>query len=253
MRLPNVLVGAVIALGLAAGVTAACTIEYPDVAFRCNPSQADNCPDGYICCSDDPLAVTGSDTVGLPSYPGVNSVTGGGQPVFSGPGNARSQTGMCISRWPYGGVPPKLLQDAGAVGCPVPCNPEWSSADIDAACGQNAICCQTVEVGETDCVLDMSVGDAGCYRPVRGTDIGDLTNWQTDAHETMQDPNGTFCRQWAAGDDTKERACYDGLSVANQRGFCLAQSAGASACPLDNAAYVDACEERNVLEGKTGC
>jgi hypothetical protein len=242
-----------IALGLAAAVTAACTIDYPDVAFRCNPSQAENCPDGYICCSDDPLAITSTDSVGLPSYPGVNSVSNGGTPVFSGSGNARSQSGMCISRWPYGGVPPKLLQDADAAGCPVPCNPEWSASDVDAACGQDAVCCQTVEMGDTDCVLDDTLGTAGCYRAVRGTDIPSKTNWAPGTHETMQDPSGTFCSQWAGGDTSKRDACYDGLSVANQRGFCLARSAGASSCPLDNQAYVDACEERNVLEGKTGC
>jgi len=35
-----------LAIGAGALVASSCTVDYPIVAFRCNPRQADNCPEG---------------------------------------------------------------------------------------------------------------------------------------------------------------------------------------------------------------
>src|SRR5690606_16888698 len=46
------------ALGLGAFVATSCIgVDYPLVAFRCDPAQDSNCPDTHFCCSDDPAAV----------------------------------------------------------------------------------------------------------------------------------------------------------------------------------------------------
>ena len=71
----------------AASVSHACSVNYPETAFRCNPAGDDpRCPEGYICCSDDAAAIDLSagtnnlDNAVLPAY------TGGGGTGFGGTG-----------------------------------------------------------------------------------------------------------------------------------------------------------------------
>ena len=242
-------------------IATACDPSYGITSFRCDPSVGD-CPDGnFVCCSDDPasvfLAEIGTDS--LPTYVGGNGI-----PLFSGSQNNLSSSGFCIDT---SQVPPSAaIQDPGAgFGCPLPCNPTWSADDISTVCGAGTSCCATVEIGELDCGFDPSLGNAGCWRPVTGNDImglggADVSDWSASDHDTHQDPGGTGCTTFvtaaaaeisAAGATGEEAlfACFRELTVANQRGFCQ----GAMACPLDDPNYIDACEQRNLLEGLAGC
>ncbi len=249
LRSHQIFLGVLSAFGLSAVISASCTVEYPDRAFRCDPKQGgDACPEGFICCSDDPTAMGSGNALTLPAYLGKN-VSNGGEPVFSGLNNELSRQGLCIDVAAGSGDP--VLMETGVTGCAVPCNPKWSGAEVDAVCGQNTICCQTEELGEKDCVLD---GNTGCYRPAAGTDIGTNDNWGSSAHDTHQDPGGKGCEQFAAGDNSKKTACYDLLNVADSRGVCLTVIPNVvEACPLAKGSYIDACEQRNIAEGKTGC
>jgi hypothetical protein len=231
------------AIALGASMSSSCDIGYPTVAFRCDPGGAESCPDTHFCCSDDPAAPGGA----LPGYAG-REVPGSTTPFFSGINNALGRSGMCVNRddIPFGSG----LTEGVAAGCPVPCNPTWKVGDIEAVCGTGLSCCQTVELDEADCVIDPADGH---YRPVDGSDIGTkydngtpVTNWSDGAHVTHQDPDGDACRviagnvsaEEAPNDDTW-RDCVAHLTVANQRGFCMA--VGAGGCPTARPDYVDAC------------
>ena len=50
-----------------------------------------------------------------------------------------------------------------------------------------------------------------------------------------------------------QTACFNALTVANQRGLCLAVSESVQFCPLAQQTYIDACEQLNLQEGRTGC
>lgn len=220
-----------IALGVGATVATSCIgVNYPTVAFRCNPRQSDNCPDTHFCCSDDPAAEGG----GLPNYVQKN-ISGGGNPYFSGDNNALGTSGMCVNRddIPTGSG----LLEAGALNCPIPCNPTWDEDEIDVVCGETRVCCQTAELEAADCVQE-----DGEFRPVVGTDIGDLTDWNPAAHATHQDPAGVACTGFAMGDQSSSTflSCIQQLTVANQRGFCMALQPGQQ-CPTAQPTYVDAC------------
>lgn len=223
MRLDRVLRYTVvygIAVGLGAAVSASCfTVTYPTIAFRCNPQIAANgCPETHFCCSDDPAAQGGA----LPKYRG-RDIEGARNPFFSGQNNQLSGTGMCVN---LADVPEEFaLQDDGAFGCLVPCNPTWSSSQVREVCGRGAICCQTVALEPNDCVTDSETGD---LRPVTGADIGGgvspATRWRPSDHSTHQDPSGTMCGLIADGDSAIRNDCYAQLSVANQRGFCVPET-----------------------------
>jgi hypothetical protein len=241
--------------------------DFPPPPGRCSPGQSGACPEGYICCSDDPAALdlNALDAAALPNYDGHG---GTGVPLFSAGNNSLSASGMCIAA---GAVPIEgTLGEDGAQGCPIPCNPSWSEADLDAVCGGNTICCQMVELEPEDCVFDSSLGDVGCWRPVTGTDIiglgqTGLTRWESTEHATHQDPGGVHCKAFVAGvpqevlDDEGltaqdlERACLRRLGVADTRGFCLGKSPSVTACPLDDPGYRDACEQRNDEQQRGGC
>ena len=237
-------------LGSVVGVACLDNDRYPTVAFRCNPRLPDNCPEAYFCCSDDPAAEGGA----LPAYEGKN-IPGGATPYFSGVNNALGVSGMCVQRdnVPLGAG----LQDVAALHCPVPCNPTWDPADIEAVCGTGRSCCQTVQLQEADCVRDPV---DGTFRPVTGHDIGEptdfgpLTDWSGNAHATHQDPSGTACRAIAGNPSDSELAtnavyldCVSTLTVANQRGFCL--DLGGDVCPVQRPGYIDACEQLNAAGG----
>jgi hypothetical protein len=245
---------------------------YPTTAFRCQPSSLDpasRCPgwEGeFQCCSDDPAALDISDLDGLAlpvfkAEAGSSSVT----PVFAGARNDASFSGMCIE---VGSVAPGYASTNPA-GCPIPCNPSWDSASIEFVCGASTLCCQTVVLEPSDCVLDPNLGDAGCWRPVRGADIVDLggldvSSWSADEHATHQDPGLHGCEAFVASlssdaldaaevtADEVRRACLRRLGVANQRGFCIG-GPGVAGCPLAQASYRDACEQLNDAEGRDGC
>lgn len=269
MRLANILLGHVLVFGVALVVSSSCKVIYPTTAFRCSPFEPDNCPtqtgDTYLCCSDDPAALDLSDVNAFvtPIYQGRG---GEGTPLFSAGNNPLSKSGMCIKQ---GSVAPAFaLADINAQGCPVPCNPTWSAGDISAVCGVNTFCCQTTELEPEDCVFDSSDGDAGCWRPVTGNDIGsvgttNLTNWGGSAHVTHQDPSGINCEVFVTGLPASVYAdgltpqdvlteCYRRLTVANQRGFCIG-GPGVAGCPLAQPAYLDACEQKNASMFLTGC
>ncbi|PRP90908.1 hypothetical protein ENSA5_59830 [Enhygromyxa salina] len=271
MRLLNILLGHTVVFGVAILVSSSCGVTYPTTAFRCSPGgDSPNCPtEGgatYQCCSDDPAAL---DLEQLEEFvtPDYQGRGGEGTPLFSGGNNPLSTSGMCVK---LGSVPPTgALADINAQGCPVPCNPTWSSGDIASVCGANTICCQTTELEPEDCVFDPSAGDDGCYRPVTGSDIDgvgstNLTNWAGTAHKTHQDPSGTNCEFFVQGLPASvlsennisaqevKRACWRRLTVANQRGFCLG-GAGVNVCPLAQPAYRDACEQLNDANFLQGC
>ncbi|MFO0635290.1 MAG: hypothetical protein U0168_20780 [Nannocystaceae bacterium] len=237
-----------IAVGLGAVVATSCIkVNYPTVAFRCNPRQGDNCPDTHFCCSDDPSTADGE----LPRY---NGKTGGDStPLYADTANALGTSGMCVNRKdiPAGSG----LLDPAALNCPIPCNPTWSASQVSEICGSGRVCCQTVELGEKDCVQEVS---SGKWRPVSGEDICTpteghpcptvpATNWNNVAHDTHQDPNGTVCLQTAGGDagSAAFQECITHLTVANQRGFCMALGPG-QACPTDPATgYRNICDIKN--------
>jgi hypothetical protein len=255
------------AFATAAVFATACDPSYGITAFRCDPSEPE-CPtkygDGgtYVCCSDDPAAVDLNDltAAALPTYGG-----GTGTPLFSSTLNNASSSGFCIDTTEVLKADAAIGEPGPGAACPKPCNPTWASADITAVCGAGTSCCASVEIQELDCGLDPDLGDAGCWRPVTGNDIMglggiDVSDWSSSDHATHQDPAGKGCQDFimsqagaisAAGADPDEtlRACFRSLTVANQRGFCQ----GAMDCPLANPAYRDACEQKNDLEGKTGC
>lgn len=233
-----------VALGLGATVAASCiNVNYPTVAFRCNPRQSDNCPDTHYCCSDDPAAEGGS----LPNYAQKN-IGNSSTPYFSGSNNELGTSGMCVNRddIPTGSG----LLEPLALNCPIPCNPSWERDEIDVVCGASRVCCQTTELEAADCV--MGDGDDG-FRPVNGTDIGSLTTWNAAEHKTHQDASGVACTGFAIAAGADPAAvqmdpvfldCIGQLTVADQRGFCMALAPG-EACPTAQPGYVSACDTLN--------
>jgi hypothetical protein len=224
------------AMGLGAIVATSCIgVDYPLVAFRCKPNQESNCPDTHFCCSDDPAAVGGAK----PNYTGKN-IDDGAMPYFSGDNNGLGTAGMCVRVDDIAG---QGLVELAAANCPIPCNPTWSEEWIDDVCGSARVCCQTVELEAKDCVIDPADNK---YRPVNGDDIGVLSAWRPNDHATHQDPNGSTCLALAAGDNSSPvfQDCVRQLSVADQRGFCMALAAG-QACPTDQPTYVNACTTLN--------
>lgn len=199
----------------------------------CNPQQEPGI-NGYRCCSDDPAAVGGA----LPAYQGKG--IDGDVPYFSEINNDLSQFGQCVR---VGDLQGQGLLAGGVEGCPIPCNPTWSADEVQTVCGASRVCCQTVELQADDCVQDSTTG---LFRPVTGDDIGVLTQWRPVDHDTHQDPNGSACLALAGGDVSGSafQDCVRQLTVANQRGYCMALGPG-QLCPLESPGYVDACEALN--------
>ncbi|MEM6993365.1 MAG: hypothetical protein AAF721_22825 [Myxococcota bacterium] len=196
----------------------------------CNPRLSS--AGSHKCCSDDPAAAGGA----LPNYESKN--ISGGTPLFSGINNDLGVSGLCVrtADIPAGSG----LQEAAALDCPIPCNPTWDATGIGAVCGASRVCCQTRELQALDCV--QPEGEEA-YRPVTGADIPALTDWAPGAHATHQDPGGVSCAALAGGDMTSPvfTDCIAQLSVANQRGFCMALPSGVD-CPTAAPTYVSACE-----------
>jgi len=240
MRVLRFLVLNGIAVGLGATVATSCIdVNYPTVAFRCNPRQSDNCPSTHFCCSDDPAAVGG----GLPAYQTAAGPGDGPTAFFSGVNNGLGTKGMCVRRedLPSGAG----LFEAAAANCPVPCNPTWPQEDRNEVCGTDRVCCQTVEIEPEDCIQD----DDGMWRPATGQDIleGNGTDWGPARHATHQDPGGQGCARFAGSSDLNNEmftGCLAQLSVADQRGFCMALQPG-QACPTEADTYMNACEQIN--------
>jgi hypothetical protein len=227
-----------LAVGLGAVVATSCVdVNYPTVAFRCNPRQSDNCPDTHYCCSDDPAAEGGR----LPAY--RDDIPNSGAPLFSANNNGFSTSGMCVDLddVPCGSGLAQTDPTTGGCGfpnCPIPCNPTWDSGDIERVCGPMRQCCQTVQLEPEDCISD---GEGG-FRPVTGADIPNNTQWRAADHQTHQDPNGRSCTAITGSMDVRDpgfRACLDQLTVANQRGFCM------PTCPATLPPGPDACELRS--------
>ena len=257
LRKSNIVVALVSTLSMLAGITVACVnVDYEDRAFRCDPAGAEpRCPDEFFCCSDDPAALTmnGDDPTSTTSLPAYGDETPGeerwAKPIFSGDANNRSRSGMCTRL----GTDELMLESGVAAGCPIPCNPTWTDDDVEAVCGvENAVCCQTVELTEEDCVKDQN----GCYRPATGADVYDSnidTQWEASRHRTHQDPAGIGCKAEFSDSSDGFRECVRRLTVANQRGFCIAptDSGDRRACPLAHSNYIDACEALN--NGNSDC
>lgn len=225
-----------VAVGLGAVVATSCiNVDYPTVAFRCNPRQSENCPETHVCCSDDPAAVGGA----LPDYMG-KGISGSAQPIFSGINNALGTSGMCVRT---DDIPPGSgLLEPNVANCPIPCNPTWSDSDISAVCGPTRVCCQTVALDPKDCI-----NDGGTWRPVSGEDIGQGTNWANAVHATHQDPGGVGCTTFAMGMPSGPvwEDCVAQLTVADQRGFCMALGPG-QLCPTEQPGFLDACTQINM-------
>lgn len=241
------------AIAMGATVSSSCIgVNYPVVAFRCNPRQSDNCPETHTCCSDDPSTADGE----LPTYAGKTNA--GSTPLYADLANNAGTSGMCVNTKKIGAG--LSLTAAPAAGCPIPCNPKWSASDVDTICGADftqggtqSVCCQTVELGPEDCV--QTDNGTGSFRPVTGADIGNeggadkvvpRTNWAAADHDTHQDPGGKVCIALAGGDtgSAKFAECIRHLTVADQRGFCMQIAAG-TGCPTAAPTYIDACEAKN--------
>lgn len=217
----------------------------PQLEAQCSPQSTEvQCESPVpLCCSDDPAAVGG----GLPSYyepMETGDDDGGGEfgePLFSGDANDRGRTGQCGT---------SIRRDLAPNDCASPCNPKWGWMQIDLACGEDNLCCQTRELTEADCIFDESL-DA--WRPMNGQDAlaaaqrGDAS-WGS-AGGTHQDPDFTQCEAWAGGRDNDDfLECASRLTVADQRGFCIEPRSlpdGANQCPTTLESYVDACEALN--------
>lgn len=239
-----------LAVGLGATVATSCiAVNYPTVAFRCDPRQGDNCPDTHTCCSDDPSTADGS----LPQFMGKTPISGASTPLYADLANTAGTSGMCVNTDSI----PAGAGLAAADNCPIPCNPRWSAADVSSVCGPGRMCCQTVELGDKDCVQET---DSGVWRPVTGADICTptannpcpivpATNWNNVAHATHQDPNGTVCAAVSGGAGTAKFAeCIKHLTVADQRGFCMSDKDDQGlplVCPTKQPTYVDACTAKN--------
>jgi|GEM_PF-1854665 len=211
---------------------------YGTVAFACNPAHTSMeegvCPSSYFCCSSDPSTQAGQ----LPDFDGDDVATG--LPYFAGNNNNLGSRGNCVHRE---SVREELSLTAGlAAGCPIPCNPTWSTDDVEATCGVGTSCCQAADLEPTDCIQD-DPDDPQSWRPVRGSDILEgRTNWASIRHATHQDPGGVACEQFATEtidlDDPGFSACVQALTVADQQGYCVDSDAG---CPRNEA--LDACEQ----------
>ena len=205
---------------------------YP--TYACNPTE-DHGDGPYVCCSNDAAAELGE----LPQYVGFD-VPGGSQPYFADITNDLSRFGVCVrtDQIPAGNG----LTSSGVERCPLPCNPTWNDEQIAVVCGPTWSCCQTHELRPEDCILDESTG---LWRAVTGHDIGTGTDWNPEAHVTHQDPAGIMCLSYVEGDPDSPVFvdCIRQLTVADQRGFCMALSAGES-CPVDPG-YVDPCAALN--------
>ncbi len=183
---------------------------------------------------------------GLPFYTNIPGTADGTTAYFSGANNGLGTKGMCVRT---GDLPSGAgLFEATAANCPVPCNPTWEDSDKLAVCGEGRVCCQTVELEAEDCVQD----EDGTWRPAVGTDIrGGRTDWKPARHETHQDPNGQGCGTFANGvtdfedPDSDFSQCLDQLTVADQRGFCMALQP-TEVCPTDVEGYLNACELINL-------
>ncbi|MCH9687698.1 MAG: hypothetical protein K0V04_40080 [Deltaproteobacteria bacterium] len=229
------------AVGLGAVVATSCIgVDYPLVAFICEPRQENNCPETHFCCSDDPAAPGGV----LPDYVGKgigvdDDPAPSAAPFFSGANNSLSTSGMCVR---VSDIPGQGLMEPTAVDCPIPCNPTWEESWIRDVCGETRVCCQTVAMEAADCVQ----GSDGAFRPVTGADIPALTSWTPGQHATHQDPNGDGCLGLAGGSNTSPvfADCVAQLSVANQRGFCMSLGANQT-CPTAQPGFIDACTQRN--------
>jgi hypothetical protein len=210
-------------------------LGFPEQA--CDPRTSGSA-NGYRCCSTDPATADGQ----LPAYEG-KGITGS-TPLYADAANGAGRWGMCVDTTVIPDGSGLLADDA--MNCPIPCNPTWDDLDIAKVCGVGRVCCQTIELGAKDCVQD-----DGVWRAVTGADIGDAsvmppTNWNNAAHDTHQDPNGVVCLA-ASGNDVSSPEfvqCIRTLSVADQRGFCMAFGPG-QMCPADDPSYVDACEAMN--------
>ncbi len=262
LRLLKVILVHVAAFGFAAVVSSSCGVNYPDTAFHCDPSgPKPNCPDAYICCSDDATAWNRS-TVGASAIPDYSLNPDNKQvPMFSGAYNSLSTSGMCVRE---GAVPLGAgLRQPAALGCPVPCNPTWGAGEIEDVCGGTSyLCCQTAELDPSDCVFDEG---KQCYRPVTGLDVipasssdATLSDWATSAHATHQGPNGNSCKSFLGAeglptDGAEWKACVQKLTVADQHGFCLLRGPQLFECPSKSAVYVDACQQLNLSMGYNDC
>jgi hypothetical protein len=283
MNIRQIITAISVAFVSSAAFSGACvSVDYPDIAFRCNPSLgSDACPDGFQCCSDDPAAYDLALATSVGVIPDYDSAPTNRTrvPIFSESNNVISRTGMCVSKsnviGPLAQNQTGLLQPP-AVGCPRPCNPTWTESERQSVCGSNGLgqtnlCCQTVELDFTDCVFDENLT---CFRPVTGLDLGvtgnnppplsrvdssgnvitgSSVNWIGGDHATMQGPDGDACTTFAGGDKSSVlwSECVRSLSVANQRGYCLSRddSNGIATCPLTSTSYVDACEQLNNANG----
>lgn len=201
-------------------------VGFPLVAFRCQPSATGKarCPEQYQCCSDEPAFL------GEP-----------GDLLLADANNDASHSGMCI----HDSLDVSEHHTL-ANGCPKPCNPTWAPELVAEACEPAPTCCQTVELHEDDCVFDETEGR---WRPADGRDalasLDGGRGWKPTGDSTHQDPDFTACER-LAGDRTSARfrECVGQLGTANQRGYCMALSAGQS-CPLEDEQYVDPCEAMN--------
>lgn len=191
------------------------------IAFTCSPAGPlqPPCPESFGCCSDDGTTV-------------------GPFAVFSHEANDVCQTGMCVR---LSDIPPG---SGLSKGCPIPCNPLWPNERIDEVCGETRACCQTQELVEADCVFDEA---EGLFVPMDGRDaeaalLAGKDRWGNGTH---QDPEFEACEALAGNrNNSVFLDCVRSLTVANQRGYCMAIQPG-GVCPTAKPEYTDACEAMN--------
>lgn len=214
--------------GVAVGSGCDCGMAgLPLVAARCHPNSTseDNCPEQYVCCSDDPAQIGGVD----------------GERLFSGENNERSHFGMCVRVSDILGQ--GLHQPAG---CAIPCNPRWELSQIHEVCGPSRSCCQTQELHRDDCVFDEMEQRWRSADPRDAlASLEEGTTWKPTTDSTHQDPDFDACERFANGDRSSDafRECVGLLGTADQRGYCM--QLGSNECPGEDDEYIDACEAMN--------
>lgn len=217
MKALNLLILCGTALGVGATTAVSCVPEVPTVSFRCNPrGPSPQCPDDQFCCSDDPSSASS----GLPDYRPGGTPT----PIFASNNNGLSARGMCVRLSdldPGTGLPLN--------NCPVPCDPTWNDEQVDAVCGSQRKCCQTVQLEAKDCVSD----GGSSVEPANGLDAwNNIANnpaceddprncWRPSDFATHQDPNFEACLRLSEDLEMSLEDCIGKLGVADTRGFCM--------------------------------
>lgn len=74
------------------------------------------------------------------------------------------------------------------LNCPVACNPLSDATELEATCGAERICCQTLALGPEDCVKD---DESDIWRPMTSEEAGYTV--ATERGFCLAAGSGQFC------------------------------------------------------------